>query len=188
MTVLTEGKLDHIFELILVLLSILSAAEFGYFSHLQNLTLASPNNQKSIIEEMERNTMLFFRVLFIPLVFVISLWLPTQMVRWKRFWRIILKEYCFGLALIILMIDTTFFVTLTFPLLLVFESTRWYTIVLICIFAFLIGVSSVYVLFFYHKLLPKRTRLRTVLEISLTFTASAMTAMGLIQLNQLLLP
>jgi len=120
-------KLDHLFEVDLVLLGILSAAEFQYASATLSLNSTLNEEQKVILISY------FFRIITYPLVPLIVSWLIKEALPRARYpnLKMILTEFCWnfwGFTLFFFLLTFIQFATaskidLTLPAILSFVQT-----------------------------------------------------------------
>jgi uncharacterized membrane protein YozB (DUF420 family) len=112
-------ELERIFDLLLFLLSVITAVLFQYVSTTEPLRIVAskPNlSQTEPFQEVDKNLTLYLRVLFIPFFLLVAVWisnrlsLKTRIVSRKNF-----SEFCYAFGFTNLVFNIYFFVLMSFP-------------------------------------------------------------------------
>jgi len=111
-------ELDRIFDLLLVLLGIITASLFQYSCTIIPLEITAQNQtltQQELFQEMDKSITATLRVLFIPLVLLIGIWILNRIslktkIRARRF----VSEFSYIIAFMILTFDIDAFLGVSF--------------------------------------------------------------------------
>ena len=113
------NQLDSVFDLLLVVLSIITAALFQYVCTLIPLEVAKLNpdlTQSEFFGKVNEEILIGLRAFFIPLILVIGVWIANRLfLRHRMRDRKIASEFCYLLAFAILLLDFLFLLGLSFP-------------------------------------------------------------------------
>ena len=106
-------KLDGTFDLLLVLLGIITSVLFGFQCTRIPLEIASLNprfTQKEIFTEVNRQITIWLRVFFVPLILLIGVWYVNRIgLRTRISVRKGVSEFCYGWGFTILGQDFAYF-------------------------------------------------------------------------------
>jgi len=107
-------ELDRTFDLLLVLLGIITAALFQFQSTRLPLEIAASNPnlmQKEIFDKVNEQITIWLRVLFIPLILLIGVWFVNRIsLRARIRVRKSISEFCYVMCFTILGHDIVFFI------------------------------------------------------------------------------
>jgi len=107
-------ELDGIFDLLLVLLSIITAAMFQHLCTVEPLriTQLNPNlSESELFQTIDTQMTIWLRVFFIPLVLLIGVWIFNRIsLRTRITFRKAISEFCYLMAFAILSYDIYAFI------------------------------------------------------------------------------
>lgn len=127
--------LDRIFDLLLIFLSIITAALFQYTCSIEPLEIQALNpsfSTQELYQEVNRYLMFYLRVYFIPIFVLIFLWLFKRLsfnmtMNKKHFF----SEFCYIFAFNVLMMDIYVFLVSSFPSLsTIYDPLYWVVLIL----------------------------------------------------------
>jgi hypothetical protein len=114
-------ELDSVFELLLVILSIITAALFQYYSTMIPLEVTKlyPNlTQNEFYDKVNKEMITGLRILFIPLLVLIGSWVLNRLfLRQRLRVRKNFSEFCYLFAFSILTLNVLVFLSTSFPIL-----------------------------------------------------------------------
>jgi len=109
-------ELDKIFDLLLVLLGIITAAFFQLACTVEPLEIGYYNlTELEFVNESVKAIRRDFAFLFLPLILVIGFWIYNRMFLRKRMYlRRVISEFCYLFAVLMLLIYTSAFIGISF--------------------------------------------------------------------------
>lgn len=109
-------QLDRVFDLLLVLLSIITASLFEYHVTTEPLRIASLNLTETEYFQMVNSEVLRgLRMLFIPLILLILFWMVNRIFLKERFFlRKTLSEFCYLFAFSLILLHISIFFGVSF--------------------------------------------------------------------------
>ena len=108
------GELDRIFDLLLVLLGIITSALFQLACTVEPLEIGQNLTGSEFVKEAIQAILKDFRILFIPLVLLLVLWLGNRiLLRARMLLRKTFSEFCYLFAFQIILIDISALVGLS---------------------------------------------------------------------------
>lgn len=142
----SADELDKVFDIILLLLGIMTAALFQYESVIEPLRLAAahPNlTQQQLLQKIDMSLSLSLRMFFLPLFVLIAFWLANRLpFRMRTSRRNNISGFCYAFAAAILVFNIYVFLDVSFPSLSSL-STLGFLVVLL-VFQPLISLPLIY--------------------------------------------
>lgn len=141
----TLDRLDRTFDLLLVLLSIISAALFQYACTIEPLNIAAVNQnltQPEFFNEVDMTVKKELGIFFVPLVILIILWFINKLfLRTKIRTRKLFSEFCYLMAFSIVTFNTALLFGVTFQLFPMYLTQLG---IIFYVLSFLASLSIVY--------------------------------------------
>lgn len=112
-------ELDRIFDLLLLFLSIITAAMFQYVCSIEVLEIQALNpslTKQELFQQVNKYLLFYLRMYFIPILVLVSLWVFKRLsfgmtLKRKKF----LSEFCYAFGLNVLMFNIYIFFAVSFP-------------------------------------------------------------------------
>ena len=155
----TPAELDRVFDLLLFLISIVTAVFFQYSSTIVPIRVSAfePDlTQLQFLQEVDKILRFDLRMYFVPLFLLIAVWAVNRLflnIRWIR--KEFLSEFCYSLGFAMLLFDVYIIIVSSFPHM---EALGNPAILLLFVFQFLVSFPFVY---YYEILCFKRTGVNT---------------------------